>query len=383
MTDRLHEDIVAVTVPKWGLSMEDGAIVEWHVAEGDLVKDGQDLLDIETSKITNTVESSASGVFRRLVEEAGSHVYVGQLIGVIAPESVSSELIDEYVETFQKQYVPPDAREIEESNAKFLETDQYRIHYLSIENPESQHRPVILIHGFGGDCNNWMFNLVELGKTLPVFAPDLPGHGASGKSLESGSLAELATAVLAFIDALHLATVDLVGHSLGAAVAMQIAETQPHRVASLALIAPAGLGAEINNTYIREFIDGKNRRELKNTLGLLFADKTLVSRDMVNDVLKYKRIDGVTEALTQIADSNFPDGKQRHSFRHALDSGVAVPTLIVWGDQDEVADPDHSRGLGENIEVELIDGSGHMPHMEAANQVNGILLSHLLTEKHT
>ena len=381
MTDKLHEDIVAVTVPKWGLSMEDGAIVEWHVAEGDAVKEGQDLLDIETSKITNTVESSASGVFRRLVEETGAHVYVGQLIGVIAAESVGSELIDEYVDTFQKNYVPPDARETEESNAKFVETDHQRIHYLSIEESESQHRPVILIHGFGGDCNNWMFNLVELGKTLPVFAPDLPGHGASGKAVDSGSLTEMATAVLEFLDALNLSTVDLVGHSLGAAVAMQIAEAQPHRVASLALIAPAGLGEEINNTYIQEFIDGTSRRELKSTLGLLFADKSLVSRDMVNDILKYKRIDGVTEALTQIAASNFPNGKQSNSFRQGLESGASVPTVIVWGDQDEIADPDHSRGLGENVEVNLIEGAGHMPHMEAANQVNEILLSHLLKEK--
>ena len=40
MTDDLRGEIVAVTVPKWGLSMEDGAIVEWHVAEGDVVEDG-------------------------------------------------------------------------------------------------------------------------------------------------------------------------------------------------------------------------------------------------------------------------------------------------------------------------------------------------------
>ena len=381
MTDNFHEHIVAITVPKWGLSMEDGAIVEWHVTEGDTIEDGQDLLDIETSKITNTVESSASGVFRRLVEEAGAHVYVGQLIGVIAPESVGSELIDEYVVNFQKNYVPPDARETEESNAKFVELDHQRIHYLSIEESETQHRPVILIHGFGGDCNNWMFNLVELGKTLPVFAPDLPGHGASGKAIDNGSLAEMATAVLEFLDALNLSTVDLVGHSLGAAVAMQIAKAQPQRVASLALIAPAGLGDEINNTYIQEFINGTSRRELKTTLGLLFADKSLVSRDMVNDILKYKRIDGVTEALTQIAASNFPDGKQSNSFRQTLESNTSVPTVIVWGNQDEVADPDHARGLGENIEVKLIDGVGHMPHMEAANQVNEILLTHLLAEK--
>jgi pyruvate dehydrogenase E2 component (dihydrolipoamide acetyltransferase) len=301
-------------------------------------------------------------------------------VGVIAPQSVASELIDQYIDTFQKNYVPPDARETEESNAKFVETGHQRIHYLSIENPESQHRPVILIHGFGGDCNNWMFNLVELGKTLPVFAPDLPGHGASGKGLASGSLVELATAALEFLDALSLSTVDLVGHSLGAAVAMQIAEIAPDRVASLALIAPVGLGEDINNTYIRQFIDGTSRRELKSTLGLLFADKSLVSRDMVNDILKYKRIDGVTEALTQIAASNFPDGKQSNSFRQALASGTSVPTAIVWGDQDEVVDPDHSRGFGEEVKVHMIEGVGHMPHMEAANRVNEILLSHLLLE---
>ena len=369
--------ITPITVPKWGLSMEEGVVVEWHVQEGDKVEFGQELLDIETSKIVNAVESNQTGVFRRAVEDAGATVLVGQLIGVIADESVTDDEVDAYVEEFTKSYVPPELEDNEESNTKFLDISGNRFHYTSVEHEDNKNLTILLIHGFGGDCNNWMFNIGELAKEHTVYALDLPGHGGSSKVIDDGSLNQLATAVLEFMDAMGLVVAHVIGHSLGAAVAMEVAKIQAGRVASLGLLAPCGLGEKINNDYVRGFIDGQSRRELKQTLGLLFADKSLVSRDMVDDVLKYKRTDGVTAALGKIAESVFPSGIQKHNFRDLLNSLQSLSISIIWGDLDEISDPKHSEGLHESIEITMIEGIGHMPHMEAASEVNKLLLAHV------
>ncbi|MCY4393972.1 MAG: acetoin dehydrogenase dihydrolipoyllysine-residue acetyltransferase subunit, partial [Rhodospirillaceae bacterium] len=59
-----QERIYAVTLPKWGLEMTEGTVAAWHVGEGATVASGEDLVDIETDKIVNTLESEAGGLLR-------------------------------------------------------------------------------------------------------------------------------------------------------------------------------------------------------------------------------------------------------------------------------------------------------------------------------
>ena len=87
---------------------------------------------------------------------------------------------------------------------------------------QNEATPVVLIHGFGGDSDSWLFNIDELAKSRPVYALDLPGHGKSTKSLATGDLGELARSVADLLDDVGAANSHLVGHSLGAAVAFEI-----------------------------------------------------------------------------------------------------------------------------------------------------------------
>ncbi|MEJ5202486.1 MAG: biotin/lipoyl-containing protein [Anaerolineales bacterium] len=75
---------VEVTLPKWGLTMEEATLVEWKVNEGESVKEGQVLATVETDKVTNELESPVSGVIREIRVAAGtSEIKVGDVLCVI------------------------------------------------------------------------------------------------------------------------------------------------------------------------------------------------------------------------------------------------------------------------------------------------------------
>ena len=235
---------------------------------------------------------------------------------------------------------------------------------------------LVLIHGFGGDLDNWLFNIDALAQKARVYAFDLPGHGQSSKALGDASLAGLAGALGAFLDAVDIDSAHLVGHSMGAAVAASFAGDSPGRVESLSLISAAGLGTEINADYIDGFVSAASRRELKPVLLNLFADSSLVNRSLVDDLLKYKRIDGVQEALQGLAASLFPGGVQQTVLTEQID-GLGKPTLVVWGAEDQVIPAAHAQNLA-NATIEVIDGAGHMVQMEQASRVNELILGNIL-----
>ena len=123
---------------------------------------------------------------------------------------------------------------------------------------------VVMVHGFGGRLENWSANQASLaagGRT--VVALDLPGHGESSMDVGSGSLDELATVVLDFMDALSIDRAHLVGHSMGAALCLVLADRVPGRVRSLTLVGPAGTGQKINAEFIRGYIGARSRDELE------------------------------------------------------------------------------------------------------------------------
>jgi len=85
---------INVTMPKWGLTMKEGKISKWYKNEGDSVQKGEDLYEVETEKITNTVESPETGILFQIVVQVGTKVPVGAVLAVIAEPGEEPGRID-------------------------------------------------------------------------------------------------------------------------------------------------------------------------------------------------------------------------------------------------------------------------------------------------
>ena len=277
----MSADIQKLSMPKWGLSMTEGKVLGWLVNEGAELSVGDEVAEVDTEKINGVVEAPVAGILRRRVAAEGDVVPVGGLLGVIAGADVPDADIDAFVADFQASFVPEEAEEevgpapetvtVEAGTLRFLRTG---------EGGE----PLVLLHGFGGDLNTWLFNVEALAADRAVYALDLPGHGGSTKQVGDGELGFLVAALRGFLDSQGIERAHLAGHSMGGLVAAALAIEDPGRVLSLTLVDSAGLGAEINLDYIEGFVVASGRRELKPVLQRLFADPDLVTRQMIDDV---------------------------------------------------------------------------------------------------
>jgi len=365
--------ITPIVMPKWGLEMREGTVTAWLVDEGAEIAVGTPILDVETDKISNAVEAPDPGLLRRKVAREGETLPVKALLGVLADASVSDAEIDAYIAA----YVVPAAGsgEDEEASAyEFTEVDGIKVRHA--RRGEGGGVPVLFLHGFGGDLDNWLFNLDAVAESAPVIALDLPGHGQSTPRLPGTSLAELAGFVARFMDAVGVARAHLVGHSMGGAIASRLALDQPQRVASLTLVNSAGLGSEINLGYIDGFVSAESRRELKPVVEQLFANPDLVTRQLLDDLLKYKRLDGVTELLRNLASGLFAGGRQAEQPGLELE-GTGIPVLVVWGREDRIVPAAHAGHAPPGARVEVFDGAGHMVMMEKASDVNALIRRHV------
>ncbi|MBK0329216.1 acetoin dehydrogenase dihydrolipoyllysine-residue acetyltransferase subunit [Rhodobacteraceae bacterium F11138] len=234
--------------------------------------------------------------------------------------------------------------------------------------------PIVMIHGFANDATSWAPLEPSL-RHRPLIRIELPGHGKSPR-LRIRDFAMLVREVRQTFDALQLDQAHLLGHSLGAALCIALADTREPRLASLNLIAPAGLGPQINGEALNGICKATRAESLGPWLRHLVADEDRITDGYVRLAMQARGDANLRAAQFAMADVLFPDGVQAFDLRAALQR-IETPTRILWGKADAIIPWEHALQAPGRVALHLFDRIGHMPQLEAAEEVGKILRSHV------
>jgi pimeloyl-ACP methyl ester carboxylesterase len=225
-----------------------------------------------------------------------------------------------------------------------------------------------LIHGLFADADSYTLLARRLAKGgLRVLAIDLPGHG--GSEAAGSTLDQLVDTTATALRALAVGPVCLVGHSLGAMIAAKIASEGDVPLDRLLLLAPAGLGKEIDAGFIDGMIGADSVADLERALTKL--DGGALSPSYLQQLLA--RIQSRRAMLRDLAASLNDGGVQRHSIVADLER-VKVPVTAIVGLKDRVIPWQHAAQLPAHAAVHFVKNAGHMPHWAAPNLAADLLL---------
>jgi pimeloyl-ACP methyl ester carboxylesterase len=219
-------------------------------------------------------------------------------------------------------------------------------------------RPLLFLHG-ANDAGQWLPCLDDLAARHDVIVPEHPGFGASDMPAWLDTIPDLANFYLDLIDQLDLHDVDLVGHDLGGWIAAELAVRNPRRLASLTLVAAAGIHlADVAQADPFLRTDEQRIRDL-------FHDPARAD-DMVKRATRPEFEDiGLKNQTTTARLIWQPRGydPQLAKWLHR----IGVPTLLVWGTNDRVYPIDCAAAYQKLIpdaKLAIIPDCGHLPHIE-------------------
>lgn len=434
-----------ITMPRLDQSMDEGRIATWTRSEGEAIKTGDVLFEVETDKAAVEVEAEADGYLHHILVREGETAPVDGIVAWIyaegepldsppvqlerrEPVAAAQSSVPQQAASLQPALiVAPSASKPERSTtrrraitpaarqrAAELGLDPARlvghgpggrIQISDLLQARSQMTatalpmaetpappvfpdaepgdlfvqttgagdrvPMVMIHGFLADSSGWEALAGPLGRTRKIYRIDLPAHGRSpGKSINRFS--DLVSLLRRSFDDLHLDQCHLVGHSLGGALALALADTRPRQVASLTLVSPAGLGPEINGDAITGLARAARSESLGPWMKLLTADPNAISWSFVQAAAMSRCDDKRRAAQQAMARALFPDGVQGFDLNAAL-GRLNMATRIIWGREDHIIPWKHALRAPGNISLNLFEHVGHMPHFEASEKILTLL----------
>lgn len=222
---------------------------------------------------------------------------------------------------------------------------------------------LLYLHG-SGDTGSWLALHDKLARTHTVLRPDFPGFGASEDDDRIDSVHDLAFFCLDLLDTLGIDRVAVVGASLGGWVAADLATIEPHRVTDLVLIGAAGLRVPESGQPDEFTLDAAQ-----------LAERLFHSPDhRERALLQAEQLDAEPAAMerhlrNRIATAHIAWNPYFHDPK-LVDRlhRIAAPTLIVWGEQDQLVPIGHAHRWHEllpDARLEVIPDCGHLPHVEA------------------
>lgn len=259
-----------------------------------------------------------------------------------------------------------------------LEAKLYRLHKIVVPisemtvstwqgGPYEASSAVLMLHGYSADKNLWLRFARHFVGDYRVIIPDLAGHGETGFKAGGGyDIALQAKRMIQLLDVCGVEKVHVIGNSMGGYIAAWLAATYPERIASVALIGPAGVTAPEISDLERQLAKGHNpflinsKEEFQQFYAMTMANPPWVPGVVLDAVAQ--RYEQNREELAEI----FEDFRASPPMEPKLPD-IKCPALLLWGRKDRLIDVSSvavwSKGI-DNLRVDIWEGIGHMPMVE-------------------
>lgn len=222
--------------------------------------------------------------------------------------------------------------------------------------------PLLLLHGWGSSIEGMSTIFSEFAKNRTVYALDLPGHGKSALPPTAWRTIDFTNCVLKVMDLLDLRTPDLIAHSFGGRVAIQLASLHPEKVGRLVLVDSAGVipprplkfKLKVATAKVAKFLakyGGSIGENLRKYIYSKVASKDYMSAGPLRDSFVLVVRDDLTGLMPTIKS----------------------PTLLVWGENDldtPVASGKTMHQLIPGSELVVLEHAGHFSYLDQSNRFN-------------
>ena len=249
---------------------------------------------------------------------------------------------------------------------------------------------VVLIHGLCTSADIWMHNVEAFAEQHRVYVPDLVGFGRSDKPECSFSPLDYTSFLDDFINILNLQRVNLVGQSLGGGIALHYAIQFPQKVNRLVLADSAGLGREVlwklrlkSLPLLGELFSYPIRKGVELSFKSAVCNQALITKDFVELYYEFFSHPQFQKFLLKMVRSIVNiRGAREEVLAPIMDNlfKITQPTLIIWGEKDRVLPIKHAYHGKEklpNAKLKIIEGCGHIPFFERAEEFNHLALEFL------
>lgn len=258
----------------------------------------------------------------------------------------------------------------------FIETSHINVYYEKRGNGE----PLIFLHGLGNNSQSFSHQLEGLADNFTVIAWDAPGYGKSSDQAQLyKNFSEFSDVLYEFVEGLQLDTFNLLGHSMGAAIAVDFTHRFGHKVNKLILADPTRGAANLTPE--------QNERNLKNRVTAVdeLTGEQLAERRVPN-LLAENAPEEVVNRAKQIMAQVRPSGYK--SVAHSLYNlnqmdiypQIKHETLIICGEEDRVTPVSESETVHERIkhsELVIIPEAGHLCYQEKPQLFNEAIIKFL------
>ena len=244
-----------------------------------------------------------------------------------------------------------------------LATGPYTTHYAAA----GEGKPLLLLHGAGGDCTNFLDVIPLLAKKAHVIVPDMLGHGKTVGVVGAFRAWDYLNWLQAFITGMACGPMTLIGHSLGGALAIRYSTAFPGQVKRLVLVNAVSLGTPKLSATLQLLLgmfQKDEQRLLEQLGGVMFAGDPQQRIEMAQRYLDLaktpKGCRGFLWMLSRTWHMALPAPK------HLL-TRLEIPTLILWGAEDGYFPPSQGKRAAKLIPrctLRLIPGAAHAPFLE-------------------